>query len=103
MEKKIDEIGIPARSEIAEADKWDLSTLFINDAAWYEGLAHYEIMAKQIPSFQGTLGKSAESLADGLDFFRDLYILGERLGYYSSLRQSEDEGASEARTMCGKI
>jgi len=96
-------INIPARSDTAKGDTWDLSALFGSDEAWYESLAAFEKMAERIPSFQGTLGKSAESLADGLDFFRDLGVLAERLGYYSMLRQSEDEGSGEARTMCGKF
>jgi oligoendopeptidase F len=94
---------IPLRSEVRTADTWDLSKLFTNDAAWNEGLAAYEKMAEKIPSFQGTLGTSAESLAAYLDFSQDLGILGERLWYYADLRQTEDEGAGIARTMCGKI
>jgi oligoendopeptidase F len=97
------ESRIPARSEAAEADTWDLSKLFANDAAWNEGLVAFEKMAERIPAFKGTLGKSAESLADYLDFARDLHILEERLFYYADLRQTEDEGAAAARTMCGKI
>jgi oligoendopeptidase F len=95
---------IPLRSEIAVSDTWDLSKLFINDEAWNGGLAEFEKMIEKIPSFQGTLGKSALSLADYLDFSRNVNILGERLVYYAAiLRQSEDEGAPAARTMAGKI
>ncbi|MDR2576219.1 MAG: oligoendopeptidase F [Treponema sp.] len=95
--------GIPARHEIPQADTWDLSKLFLNDAAWNDGLAAYDKMAERIPSFKGTLGKSAESLADYLDFIRDFGILGERLYYYADLRQTEDEGSGAARSMTGKI
>jgi oligoendopeptidase F len=95
--------GIPARQEIPQADTWDLSKLFLNDAAWNDGLAAYDKMAEKIPSFKGTLGKSAESLADYLDFIRDFGILGERLYYYADLRQTEDEGSGAARSMTGKI
>jgi len=95
--------GIPARHEIPQADTWDLSKLFANDAAWNDGLAVYDKTAERIPSFKGTLGKSAESLADYLDFIRDFNILGERLYYYADLRQTEDEGSSTARGMTGKI
>ncbi|MDR1859285.1 MAG: M3 family metallopeptidase, partial [Treponema sp.] len=94
---------IPSRQEAAAGDTWDLSKLFASDAAWYDGLASYEQMAERIPSFRGTLGTSAESLAAYLDFSRDLGILGERLYYYADLRQTEDEGSGDARTMCGKI
>jgi len=94
---------IPLRSEIADSDKWDLSKLFANDEEWNSSLAEFEKIAERIPSFRGTLGKSALSLADYLDFSRDLNILNERLTYYADLRQTEDEGDSAARTMTGKI
>jgi oligoendopeptidase F len=95
--------GIPLRQDIPQVDTWDLSKLFPDDAAWNDGLAAYEKMTEKIQSFQGTLGKSAESLADYLDFTRDLGILGERLYYYADLRQTEDEGSSIARSMTGKF
>jgi len=94
---------IPARGEVAAENTWDLSKLFANDSEWYGGLAEFEKMAEKIPSFCGTLGKSAESLADYMDFSVKLGIQGERLAYYAMLRQSEDEGSGDARTMTGKI
>jgi oligoendopeptidase F len=94
---------IPARSEVPTEDTWDLSALYPNDEAWGEGLTHYETLAEKISGFRGTLGKSAESLADYLDFVRDFGLLEERLGSYSSLRQTEDEGDNAARTMNGKF
>ncbi|GHV88334.1 oligoendopeptidase F [Spirochaetia bacterium] len=94
---------IPPRSGVDPKDTWDLSTLFGNDEAWNDGLASYETQMKRISGFQGTLGKSAESLADYLDFSRDFGLLEERLGSYCSLRQTEDEGDNAARTMNGKF
>jgi oligoendopeptidase F len=66
-------------------------------------LGDYERLTGKIPAYRGTLGKSAESLADYLDFIRDFRILEERLGYYADLRQTEDEGANAGRTMTGKF
>ena len=97
------EIRIPGRDEINVQDTWDLSKLFPSDEAWSNGLQDFEKMAEKIPSFRGTLGQSAESLGCYLDFSANLGLLGERLHYYAELRQSEDEGSSAARTMCGKI
>ena len=97
------ESQIPLRSEVSVSDTWDLSKLFANDEAWNEGLSLFEKTAEKLPSFQGTLGKSAESLADYLDFSKDLRILAERLFSYAGLRQTEDEGSGIARTMSGKI
>jgi oligoendopeptidase F len=93
---------IPSRAEAAKGNTWDLSKLFSSDEAWNAGLAEFEKDAGKIPSFRGTLGKSAENLGAWLDFSRDLGILAERLGYYADLRQTEDEGEGAARTMTGK-
>jgi oligoendopeptidase F len=95
--------SVPLRAEVKPENTWDLSRLFKNDEAWNEGLAAYEKKAEKISGFRGTLGKSAESLADYLDFSRDFGILEERLSYYSELRQTEDEGSGAARTMTGKM
>ena len=97
------EKNIPLRSEIAASDTWDLSKLFTSDEEWNKSLAEYEKMSEKISSYQGTLGKSADHLADYADFSCSLNMLGERLGNYAFLRQSEDEGCSAARTMVGKI
>ncbi|MCA1950800.1 MAG: oligoendopeptidase F [Treponema sp.] len=94
---------IPPRSAVPLKDTWDLSKLFPSDAAWYDGLAVYEKMIEKIESYRGTLGRSAETLADWLDFFKEGSILEERLAYYCELRQTEDEGASEGRTMTGRF
>jgi oligoendopeptidase F len=96
-------MNIPARAEISPAHTWDLAPLYPNDAAWEAGLEDFKKMAGSIPSWRGTLGQSAEKLAAYLDFCRDLWIAGERLGTYASLRQCEDEGAPAARAMNGKF
>jgi oligoendopeptidase F len=94
---------IPPRSEIPAEYTWDLSKLYPGDKAWERGLAEYMEKAAAIPGYKGSLGTSAENLADYLDFCRDLGLLEERLGYYSDLRETEDEASGEARTMTGKF
>ncbi|MDR2103462.1 MAG: oligoendopeptidase F [Treponema sp.] len=95
--------AIPSRAQTAPENTWDLSKLFPGDEAWKEGLGEYEKQAERIPSFRGTLGRSAESLMAYLDFFKEFSILEERLNYYADLRQTEDEGDSAARTMTGRF
>jgi oligoendopeptidase F len=94
---------IPARSEQKTENTWDLSKLFPSDETWTKALGDYEAQTGKIAAYKGTLGKSAESLADYLDFSRDFKILEERIGYYADLRQTEDEGANAGRTMTGKF
>ena len=94
---------IPSRKETSKENTWDLSKLFPDDKEWESGLAEYSKKAEKIPSFQGTLGASPESLEAWLSFIKDLGILEEKLGYYAELRQTEDEGDNAARTMSGKF
>ncbi|MDR0600491.1 MAG: oligoendopeptidase F [Treponema sp.] len=94
---------IPLRSGVKAEDRWDLSSLYPNDKAWAGDLGKYTALLEKIPAFRGTLGRSAEALADYLDFSRDLGILEEKLGCYSELRETEDEGAGDAKTMAGKF
>jgi oligoendopeptidase F len=103
MAKENNSTAIPLRSEAAPENTWDISKLFSSDAAWDEGLKEYEKLAERIPGFQGTLGKSAESLAAYMDFSKEFGVLEERLNYYADLRQTEDEGNSAARTMTGRF
>ncbi|MDR0684728.1 MAG: oligoendopeptidase F [Spirochaetaceae bacterium] len=94
---------IPARSEAARDDTWDLSKLYADDAAWAAGLEAYNKMAEKIPSFKGTLASGVEALVAFMDFSRDLGLLEERLAYYGDLRQCEDEGDDNGRSMTGRF
>ncbi|MDR2551978.1 MAG: oligoendopeptidase F [Treponema sp.] len=94
---------IPLRSEIRKEYRWDLSSLYGSDADWERDLEKYAAAPEKIAPFRGTLGHSAEALADYLDSSRDLGILEERLGCYSELRETEDEGSGAARAMTGKF
>ena len=98
-----DTATIPLRSEVDPSNTWDLSKLFSSDSDWDAGLTEYESRIEKIAAFRGTLGIDAESLAAYLDFYRDFDLLAERLGYYSHLRQTEDEGDSAARAMNGRF
>lgn len=98
-----EEARIPLRSEVPAEDRWDLSKLFPSEGAWDEALAAYQEMAKRIGTFRGTLGRSADALADWLDFRAEFGLLEERLGSYCELRQTEDEGAGESRARVGRF
>jgi len=93
---------IPERREIAPEDTWDLSSLFPSDEAWSEAFDEYGKMTGKLPAYRGTLARSAESLADWMDFSCDLDILGDRLGTYASARHSEDESRDDTRAMVDK-
>jgi oligoendopeptidase F len=88
---------IPLRSELPAADRWDLSKLYPGPEAWEKGLEAYKAMIPRIASFQEAFGSSPESLLRALRYDEEFGLLDERLGYYASLRQHEDEGDAESR------
>jgi oligoendopeptidase F len=95
--------NLPARKDVPVGDTWDLSTLCASDAAWDEALAVWEERIPQIAAYRGTLGTSAERLAECLEHEIAFEREGDRLGTYASLRASEDLGAAEAQRMVGRF
>ncbi len=89
--------AVPLRSEVPESDRWDLSRLYKDEAAWEEGLRLLDSMTAKIAPFKGSLASSREAFAAALGFYRDFGLLDERLSYYASLRESEDEGDNASR------
>lgn len=94
---------IPERKDIKDSDKWDLSSLFASDSEWEKGLEQFDKLVKEAASYRGMPGKSADNLADCLEYLNTLGILGERLGYYAQLKHSEDGSSSENQTRMAKF
>ena len=91
-----EEKKIPLRADVPLEDRWNLSSLFESEEAWEEGLKSYEGMIPRISEYKGNLGDSAEQLKACLDFFNELEMLEERLGYYGMLRKEEDVSDSSS-------
>jgi oligoendopeptidase F len=92
-----DTVRIPLRSEVGESDRWDLSSLYENEESWERGLKALDAMAAKITEYKGSLASSQAAFADTLDCYRDFGLLNERLAYYASLRENEDEGDDASR------
>jgi oligoendopeptidase F len=94
---------LPARKAVAAADTWDLSSLCRSDAEWEEALATWEERIPQFVAYAGTLGTSAERLAECLAHDLAFDREGDRLGTYAQLRASEDLAAPDAQRMVGRF
>jgi oligoendopeptidase F len=92
-----DALTIPTRAEVPESDRWNLSRLYPDEASWEIGLKNLEAMLPGIAARKGSLSSSRAAFAAALDFYRDFGLLDERLSYYASLRESEDEGDGDSR------
>ncbi len=86
---------VPTRDEIPEADRWDLTHLYPNDADWEAEFAGLQARYPGIKDFRGKLAESPASLLAALEFEKSIDQPLERLGTYASLRTSEN-GADPA-------
>ncbi len=93
---------IPARNEVDPKYTWNAESVFASPEAWS---AEAEQILADIPSvkaFQGKLGKSAASLADGLEAVENLLVRAERLYMYAGFAYSVDTADQNAAAMADK-
>jgi oligoendopeptidase F len=86
---------IPFRSEIPEADTWDLTHIFKTEEEYRELFSDLKNCYSNIAEFKGHLGDSPETLLKCLEFEKRLEQIAERLAHYSSLKNSEDSSNNE--------
>jgi len=94
---------LPERSEVAEADTWDLSSLFPNDDAWEKAFVAWQKQIDGYVAFQGKLAESPAMLAACLEFDLDVDRAGERIGTYAMLKTTEDTSNSVYQRMKGRF
>lgn len=86
---------IPARSEVAAGDAWNLASLFRDDEQWNGELARFTGLSAAVnafkPAFDSPDKLSAGTFADCLDAYAQAQQLGEKLGNYAFLKKSADE------------
>jgi oligoendopeptidase F len=90
-EKAMTAHTIPARKDIPQDHRWDLTPLFPDDDAWQ---ALYKEMESELPGYEtyrGRLGESPEMLQDAITFDLDLSRRIERLYTYAHLKNDEDK------------
>ena len=81
---------IPTRSEIPETDTWDLTHLFKTEEEYRRSFSDLRDSYSKIAEFKGHLAESADALLRCLECDNRLEQITERLGHFSSLKNSED-------------
>jgi oligoendopeptidase F len=85
---------IPARSEITEADTWDLTHLFKSEEQYRSLFSALNDRHPKIADFRGRLSESADMLFACLEYERELDQIAERLQHYAGLKNAEDSSDS---------
>ena len=89
------ETKTPTRAEIPESDKWDLTHLFADVDKWQEDFAWIQQSYPKLREWKGRMGESPETLADCLEFEKQLDLKIERVAHFASLQLAEDSANAE--------
>ena len=91
------------RSEIPEADKWDLTHLFASVDKWRGDLAWITENYPRLADWKGKVGESANSLAACLEFDKSLDQKIERVYHFASLQLAEDSAHPDYLARMGQL
>lgn len=78
------------RSEIQECYKWDLTDLFVDDAAWEAAFASVDGKIAEVTAYKGRLLESADTLYEALKASETLSRLVTNVIIYSRLKMDEN-------------
>ncbi|MBA2743220.1 MAG: oligoendopeptidase F [Chthoniobacterales bacterium] len=97
------ETKTPTRADIPESDKWDLTHLFTDAGKWQEDVAWITQTYPRLTEWKGRSGESAQTLAQLLEFEKQLDLKIERVYHYASLQLAEDSANNEYLTRVGQL
>ena len=98
----MDNEKIPLRSEVPEAETWDLRDLYPTDEAWLAEYEDLKTMPERAAAFQGKLGKSAEDLLLWFRLQDEIQERLSRLHTYASCKSDQDTGNGTYQDFRGK-
>lgn len=90
---------LPERQDVRPEDRWNLTALYSDDAAWEGDLAVLQGLPAQMEAYRGRLGESAGVLAETLRTWFDAIRKTEKVYVYAHLRSDEDLGNSHCQQM----
>ena len=93
---------IPARKDVNQKDKWDLSSIYKSVEEWEKALAGLSGMTEGVVAFKGKLGESSGSLLEGLKAYESVLLQMESVYHYASLEHEADEDDTAATDRYGR-
>ncbi len=93
----------PTRDDIPDADKWDLRQLFTDVGKWQEDVARIQQTFPRIAEWRGRLADSATTLAECLEFEKQLDLKIERVYHFASLQLAEDSANNDYLARVGQL
>ena len=94
--------NIPARKDVNQKDKWDLSSIYKSVEEWEKALAELSGMTESVVAFKGKLGESSGSLLNALKTYENVLLQMETVYHYASLEHEADEDDTAATDRYGR-
>ena len=94
--------SVPERSEIDDAYKWDLQSIYTDDEAWE--VAYEDVAARidELRAYEGRVTDDAETLLELLELREDISRELQEVLTYARLRSAEDTRNQEYQAMSAK-
>src|SRR6478735_3152091 len=99
----MEENKILTRADIPDSDKWDLTHLFVDVSKWNEDVEWITRTFPKISEWKGRVGESAKTLAEVLEFEKQLDLKVERVYHFASLQLAEDSANNDYLTRFGQL
>jgi oligoendopeptidase F len=90
------------RKDIPRKYKWNIESMYANDAAWEEDLLKAETYAERYARYAGKLADSAGSLLSALRDMDRVWLTAERVYVYARMRRDEDNTNARHQEMADK-
>src|SRR5205085_10545336 len=91
----MEEQKIPTRADIPDSDKWDLTHLFADVNKWNEDVDWITRTYPKITEWKACVGESAQTLAQVLEFQKQIDLKIEHVYHFASLQLAEDSANND--------
>src|SRR6478672_10825843 len=96
-------VEVLTRDQVPVEETWDLSRIYLDQAAWDADAAAYQAAVEKVAQHRGHLADSPLRLKEAVEDVLKVSFLGERLFVYARLRSDADTADSAARGLTDRI
>lgn len=94
--------GVPDRQGVDQQYKWDLESVYADNAGWEQDYGRVNELAAAIAKYSGRLGDGPQILLQCLKLKDELYVLGSQVIVFANLRRDEDTAHSKHQSLADR-
>jgi oligoendopeptidase F len=82
--------SVPARDEVQDRYKWDLSSLYADDEDWEDAYSRAEELMQELSEYEGHATEDPATLKETIETYEDLMRTVSNVASYARMRRDED-------------